>query len=779
MKISTKFLLILLEMALLPTLLLTFIIYSNSRSAITSTQINHLESIADIQKQHAEEVIRKNEEKIALLNSKLALRTILDSYNKKPNQILRDELVHNIDETKSSVTSINNISLYGVNGSLVVSTDPTNAQKSLDITQQNLKEFVINDLRKDDNGKPYFRLFGQLYLNERLIGYSIVNVNADDLVTAFKNHEELGKTGDAFLVKKVSKNKIVNLTDIRDNPNSSFKNTYNTAGTPIFRAAHGEESTFNDILSDNGRPAIAVTRYLNETDWGLVVIIDRAEALQSISDLNNLLIFLLGASVLVLVFIAGGVTSSISTPIIRLKEKANLMAGGDLDQHFYGSSGDEIGELGIAFNTMAIKLKNYYADLEKKVDEQTQEMKHVLENSESKNLQLEDTKKAILNILEDLEDEKNKLSEISQKDEAVLSSIGDCIIVTDEYGRITRVNPETERVLGYNESDLLGKGIVSALPTKTVDGKTVPPEERAVFEALSTGKTVHAHYQLIKKDKSTIIADFTATPYVINGKPAGVIDVFRDISEQAAIDKSKTEFVSLASHQLRTPLSTINWYLEMVLGGDAGKITPEQSKYLTEVHAANQRMVTLVNSLLNVSRIDLGTFSIEPQPIDLEQVVNNVISELQGPIHNKKHKINLNIQSKLEPYNADPKLTHIIFQNLISNAVKYTQNKGTIGVNIEVNKENLLIEVSDNGYGIPKKQQSKIFSKLFRADNVLTKDTDGTGLGLYMLKAIVEEAGGSVSFVSAENKGTTFTIKLPAVGMKVREGTKGLTNVTV
>jgi signal transduction histidine kinase len=266
----------------------------------------------------------------------------------------------------------------------------------------------------------------------------------------------------------------------------------------------------------------------------------------------------------------------------------------------------------------------------------------------------------------------------------------------------------------------------------------------------------------------------TAAPYLINNRPAGVVTTIRDISQQAAIDKAKDEFVSLASHQLRTPLSTISWYLEMVLGGDVGKVTDEQKKYLNEVFAANQRMVTLVNSLLNVSRIDLGTFAIEPQPTDLKVTVANVLTELSSQIQTKQMKIVTDFVEGLKLYNADPKLMHIIFQNLISNAVKYTPAKGQVVITITSGHDKLLITVADNGYGIPKNQQAKIFTKLFRADNAIAKDTDGTGLGLYLIKAIVEEAGGTISFTSQENEGTTFVIKLPLTGMKRRTGTKGL-----
>lgn len=371
------------------------------------------------------------------------------------------------------------------------------------------------------------------------------------------------------------------------------------------------------------------------------------------------------------------------------------------------------------------------------------------------------------------------IEEQRSADEALLSSIGDSIVVTDEYGRITKANPAVQNLLGFSAPELVGKGLVSAIPAKTVEGQVIPNEERAVIEALSTGKPAKATYMLTRKNGSSLIANVTASPYLIDDKPVGAILIIRDVSQQAAVDKAKTEFVSLASHQLRTPLSTINWYLEMMLDGDTGPLNKQQTKYLSEVYSANQRMVTLVNSLLNVSRIDLGTFAIEPQPTDIGVTVDNVLAELESQVRHKQLKIIKNIDSKLTTYNADPKLLHIIFQNLVSNAVKYTNAGGKITIKAAPKASKVVMSVSDTGYGIPKNQQAKVFSKLFRADNAIAKDTDGTGLGLYMVKAIIEEAGGSIDFESRENKGSTFIIELPLKGMKKRLGSKGLTSAPV
>ena len=212
----------------------------------------------------------------------------------------------------------------------------------------------------------------------------------------------------------------------------------------------------------------------------------------------------------------------------------------------------------------------------------------------------------------------------------------------------------------------------------------------------------------------------------------------------------------------------------MLLDGDAGKLKTKQQEYLSEIYASSQRMNSLVNSLLNVSRIELGTFSVNPKMTNILDLVTSVINEQQEKIISKKLKIKTNFPNKSQEIEIDPTLVRIIFQNLITNAVKYTNNNGSINISITLDKTNFILTVSDDGIGIPKNQQDKIFTKLYRADNVNRVDTNGTGLGLYLVKAIVGVLEGQISFESYEGKGSTFTVLLPKK-MKAKEGDKKLT----
>ena len=233
------------------------------------------------------------------------------------------------------------------------------------------------------------------------------------------------------------------------------------------------------------------------------------------------------------------------------------------------------------------------------------------------------------------------------------------------------------------------------------------------------------------------------------------------LAKSRELEQAKTEFVSLASHQLRTPLTAVSWYTEMLLGKDVGSFNDKQGNYLREIYAGNQRMIDLVDDLLNSSRIDMGTLEIKPQSIDIRVVSDDALSEILLQISQKKIKIEKKYSQNLPLTKLDPELIRIVFQNLISNAVKYTPARGKISIEIKRQNSHILTKIADNGWGIPEHQQKKIFTKLFRADNVRRRDAEGTGLGLYITKAIVRQSRGKIWFESREKKGTTFYITLP------------------
>lgn len=247
-------------------------------------------------------------------------------------------------------------------------------------------------------------------------------------------------------------------------------------------------------------------------------------------------------------------------------------------------------------------------------------------------------------------------------------------------------------------------------------------------------------------------------------RTARVKGVAHDVTKEMEVDQAKSEFVSLASHQLKTPLTSIRWMSEGLLGGGAGVLLPEQLKQVTEIHEASTRMMEMVNDLLNVSRIELHTLEMKPEEMDICELLASVVHEQQHTADRKHVEVRTICGSEVPRVFVDKNFTRMIFQNLISNAIKYTPEKGHVDCEITVGgikKEKLFIRVSDTGIGIPKSEQSRVFEKLHRATNAEALVPDGTGLGLYVVKIIVDRAGGEITFESKEGKGTTFYISVP------------------
>jgi PAS domain S-box-containing protein len=364
--------------------------------------------------------------------------------------------------------------------------------------------------------------------------------------------------------------------------------------------------------------------------------------------------------------------------------------------------------------------------------------------------------------------DRTKSLEMSRvKEEAILLSIGDGLLVTDEKGKIIIINKTAEKLFGKKGEEVVGKVFSKVICLEDEKGMAVSLEKYPADSTITaTVATSVGHtYYYVRRDKTKFPLAIMATPVVLNGKVIGAIKIFRDITSERAIDKAKTEFVSLASHQLRTPLSTVNWYAEMLLAGDVGELNEKQKKYLDEVYRSNQRMVELVNALLDVSSLELGTFVIEPEPTDIIKLAQSVVDEQKPQMDAKKMIFSTSFEEGISLMQADPKLLRMVVQNILSNAVKYTPEGGEIElVILSVDKDNVLLKISDSGYGIPKNQQAQIFTKLFRADNVRDKDTDGTGLGLYIVKSVVQNCGGKIWFQSQSGEtvhGTTFYVTLP------------------
>jgi signal transduction histidine kinase len=227
------------------------------------------------------------------------------------------------------------------------------------------------------------------------------------------------------------------------------------------------------------------------------------------------------------------------------------------------------------------------------------------------------------------------------------------------------------------------------------------------------------------------------------------------------LDTAKDEFVSMASHQLRTPLTSVKGYISMVLEGDAGPISDMQSKLLNEAFTSSERMVHLINDFLNVSRLQTGKFMVDRRPVDLAKLVEQEVDSLQTTAHAHDLKLRFRKPSRFPMLYLDEGKLRQVVMNFIDNAIYYSHEETTIVVELSILDGDALLQVHDTGIGVPPAEQAHLFSKFFRATNARKQRPDGTGVGLFLAKKVIVAHGGGMVFDSIEGKGSTFGFRLP------------------
>lgn len=329
--------------------------------------------------------------------------------------------------------------------------------------------------------------------------------------------------------------------------------------------------------------------------------------------------------------------------------------------------------------------------------------------------------------------------------------------ILNKKGEIKDLNKSGLRFFGVTPEEILMKNLFSLASNEDVEYagylqtccvNDIPIDKREIRMLTKSGDTKWVQISVVGiSEKDSVSPSSLATAF--------------DITEQKNLDKAKTEFVSLASHQLRTPLVTIKWNTEMLLNPTTGQLNPKQAEYLKILSEVCYEMKDLVDTLLNVSRIEIGKISIDIGPTNIQTVTDSILTELSSQIEKKKMKIVKSYDGLFSSIQSDAKVLRIVIHNLITNAIKYTPDGGTVTVSFKSNGGKNEIWVTDTGYGIPEKDKDKIFTKLFRAENVKDiSSSQSTGLGLYMVKSLMVSMGGDISFQSEENKGTTFIILL-------------------
>lgn len=501
----------------------------------------------------------------------------------------------------------------------------------------------------------------------------------------------------------------------------------------------------------------------------LLVEISKDEIFAPLSALTQ--ITFLGGGIL-LIFGLLVVFLFIELPLKRIDQVVyalERLIKGDLSAKAVVNTKDETGRLASMFNTMVESIRKSQMELEeskKEVEKKARVLEEDIVGHEKQEKFLEESKKATLNLLEDSWKAKERLEEEGSKLQTILSSIEDGLVLIDAEYRIALVNEKVLSIFEMTRDSLIGQDMrtIIKITKNKVDLEPAQwPTEEVFLTKSPLVTTIEDNFAISTTSrKSPLPVALSIAP--IAGRFSGLVVVVRDITQDRELDEAKNGFISVASHQLRTPLTSIRWYSEMLLSEDVGTLNDSQKDFMKEIHSGAERLYQTVDLLLGISRVESGKLKSDRTPIDLGMFTGEITKELSSQMDEK----NLTL-SVIPPDRApvvvwlDSLILRQVLLNLVSNAIRYTNEHGNIEIKWWVNEDGreAVYMVHDNGIGIPEREQPRIFSKFFRAENARAQVPDGSGLGLALVKNLVESWGGKVWFDTAPGQGTTFFFTVP------------------
>ncbi|MBF1040023.1 MAG: PAS domain-containing protein [Candidatus Nanosynbacter sp.] len=364
---------------------------------------------------------------------------------------------------------------------------------------------------------------------------------------------------------------------------------------------------------------------------------------------------------------------------------------------------------------------------------------------------------------------KNKLSAVENKSDVVINAIDDGVLAISKDGNIELINPSAQQIIGWDQGDALGLNWKSVLKLVTSDGKDVEELENPIAQSLSKNQPTHNDKLfLLTSSEKRILVSIVSSPVGTEGE--GVIVVFRDITKEKAEEREQAEFISTASHEMRTPVASIEGYLGLALNPATAHIDEKARDFITKAHESAQHLGRLFQDLLDISKVEDGRMKNNPKIINVNEFLKDIFDGLATKANEKQLNyifmpdiIDEGKEKSLQPIfyaNIDPDHFREVVSNLIENAIKYTPS-GEVIVNITGDDKQISVSVKDSGIGIPAEDIPHLFQKFYRVDNSDTREIGGTGLGLYLSRRLAEAMSGNLRVESKYKEGSTFYLEIP------------------
>lgn len=364
---------------------------------------------------------------------------------------------------------------------------------------------------------------------------------------------------------------------------------------------------------------------------------------------------------------------------------------------------------------------------------------------------------------------ENKLSAVESKSDVVINAIDDGVLAISKDGNIELINPSAQQIIGWDQGDALGLNWKSVLKLVTSDGKDVEDLENPIAQSLSKNQPTHNDKLfLLTSSEKRILVSIVSSPVGTDGE--GIIVVFRDITKEKAEEREQAEFISTASHEMRTPVASIEGYLGLALNPATAHIDEKARDFITKAHESAQHLGRLFQDLLDISKVEDGRMKNNPKIINVNEFLKDIFDGLATKASEKQLNyifmpdiVGESKEKSLQPIfyaNIDPDHFREVVSNLIENAIKYTPS-GEVVVNITGDDKQISISVKDSGIGIPAEDIPHLFQKFYRVDNSDTREIGGTGLGLYLSRRLAEAMSGNLRVESKYKEGSTFYLEIP------------------
>ena len=364
---------------------------------------------------------------------------------------------------------------------------------------------------------------------------------------------------------------------------------------------------------------------------------------------------------------------------------------------------------------------------------------------------------------------ENRLSAVESKSDVVINAIDDGVLAISKDGNIELINPSAQQIIGWDQGDALGLNWKSVLKLVTSDGKDVEDLDNPIAQSLSKNQPTHNDKLfLLTSSEKRILVSIVSSPVGTDGE--GIIVVFRDITKEKAEEREQAEFISTASHEMRTPVASIEGYLGLALNPATAHIDEKARDFITKAHESAQHLGRLFQDLLDISKVEDGRMKNNPKIINVNEFLKDIFDGLATKANEKQLNyifmpdiIDEGKEKSLQPIfyaNIDPDHFREVVSNLIENAIKYTPS-GEVVVNITGDDKQISVSVKDSGIGIPAEDIPHLFQKFYRVDNSDTREIGGTGLGLYLSRRLAEAMSGNLRVESKYKEGSTFYLEIP------------------